>query len=95
MTLAGRPADGAATGSGRGAWAARPRLRAESWSLDGGFAWRGPSGRREDALSFGVSYARIGSGACGLDRDRTAFGEDMVLRTHETVVELNYIMAFF
>ncbi len=64
-----------------------------SLQLDGGLAWRGPFGRREDTLSLGVSYARIGSGARGLDRDRMAFGEDGVLRTHETVVELNYDLA--
>ncbi len=62
--------------------------------LDGGVAWRGPFGRPHDTLSFGVSYARVGDAARGMDRDRRRFGEtDRVVRNGETVLELNYDLA--
>lgn len=61
--------------------------------MDAGLAWRGPFGRADDTLSFGVSLARIGSAARGLDRDRQAFGEERTRRDHETVLEVNYDFA--
>lgn len=64
-----------------------------SVQADAGVAWRGPFGRADDTLSFGVSQARIGADARGLDRSRQALGEDRVRRDHETVLELNYDVA--
>ncbi len=64
-----------------------------SAQLDSGVAWRGPFGRADDTLSFGVSMARVGDDARALDRDRQAQGEDRVTRDMETVLELNYDYA--
>jgi porin len=61
--------------------------------MDAGLAWRGPFGRADDTLSFGVSLARIGSAARGLDRDRQAFGVERTRRDHETVLEATYDFA--
>ncbi|MBP0466314.1 carbohydrate porin [Roseomonas sp. PWR1] len=58
--------------------------------LDGGLAWRGPFGRGGDTLSLGVSWARIGARSRDFDRDLIAFGTTRPVRSHETVVELNY-----
>lgn len=74
---------------GRVFWAP-PDANLVTWQVDAGLAWTGPFGRAQDVLSLGVSQARVGSAARGLDRDRQSFGEDRVLRTHETIIELNY-----
>lgn len=58
--------------------------------LDAGLAWSGPFGREADTLSLGVSHARIGARGRGLDRDRIGFGAERPVRSHETVLEVNY-----
>jgi porin len=63
-----------------------------SAQFDAGLAWYNPFGRDGDALSLGVSQARIGRAARGLDRDRQALGEARVTRDAETVIEANYEM---
>lgn len=66
---------------------------AVSLQLDGGVAWHGPFGRKEDTLSLGASWARIGNDARDYDRDQVAFGAVRPVRDHETVVEANYDIA--
>ncbi|MDJ0388999.1 carbohydrate porin [Roseomonas sp. E05] len=62
-----------------------------SLQVDGGFAWAGPFGLRQDTLSFGASQARIGRGGRGLDEDTQAFSDPLrPVRRHETVLEVNY-----
>ncbi|HWL79776.1 MAG TPA: carbohydrate porin [Roseomonas sp.] len=62
-----------------------------SLQVDGGLAWAGAFGRRQDTLSFGASQARIGHGARGLDQDTQAFSDPFrPVRRHETVLEVNY-----
>ena len=58
--------------------------------LDGGLAWRGPFGRGADTLSLGLSWARIGARSRDFDRDLVAFGTTRPVRSHETVLEVNY-----
>lgn len=66
---------------------------AMSLQLDAGLAWSGPFGREADTLSVGVSHARIGDRSRRLDRDLIAFGEDRPVRSHETVLEVNYNLS--
>jgi len=66
---------------------------AVSLQLDGGVAWSGPFGREADTLSLGVSHARIGARGRGFDRDLIAFGADRPVRSHETVLEVNYDLS--
>lgn len=66
---------------------------AVSWQLDGGLAWTGPFARAADTLSLGVSHARIGGRARGLDRDLVGFSADRPVRSHETVLEVNYDLS--
>ncbi|MBR0684011.1 carbohydrate porin [Roseomonas eburnea] len=61
--------------------------------LDAGLALRGPFGRAEDTATLGVSWARIGSAARGYDRDLAVFGDPVPVRSHETVIEVNYDAA--
>lgn len=58
--------------------------------LDAGLAWRGPFGRGADTLSLGLSWARIGARSRDFDRDLVAFGTTRPVRSHETVLEINY-----
>lgn len=74
---------------GRAFWAPGDR-NLVIWQGDAGLAWRGPFGRAADTLSVGVSTARIGGAARGLDRDRIAFGADRPVRDYETLAEVNY-----
>ncbi len=64
-----------------------------SFQIDLGLIWRAPFGRSQDALSLGLSHARIGSQARGFDRDTIAFGTLVPVRSAETLVELNYAAA--
>jgi porin len=66
---------------------------AVSLQLDGGLAWRGPFERRHDAISLGVSWARIGNDSRNYDQELIAFGADRPVRDYETIVELNYDCA--
>lgn len=66
---------------------------AVSLQLDGGLAWSGPFGREADTLSVGVSHARIGARGRRFDRDLIAFGADRPVRSHETVLEVNYDLS--
>lgn len=61
--------------------------------VDVGMTLRGPFGRAQDTATIGVSWARIGSAARGYDRDQGAFGDPVPLRSHETVLEVNYDAA--
>lgn len=61
-----------------------------STQFDAGLAWYNPFGRDGESFSVGVSQARIGRAARGLDRDRQALGEMRATRDAETVVEANY-----
>ena len=63
---------------------------AVSVQLDGGVAWRGPFEREHDAISLGVSWARIGNDSRNYDQELIAFGADRPVRDYETIVELNY-----
>lgn len=73
---------------------AQPQDRnAISLQLDGGLAWRGPFGRADDTLSLGVSWARIGNQSRDYDRALIAFGAIRPVRSHETLLELNYDAA--
>ena len=64
-----------------------------AWQLDGGVVWRGPLGRANDTAVLGVSRAQIGGSARGFDRDLVAFGAGTPIRSHETMIELNYDAA--
>ena len=66
---------------------------AVSVQLDGGIAWRGPFERENDAISLGVSWARIGNDSRSYDQELIAFGADRPVRDYETIVELNYDYA--
>jgi porin len=66
---------------------------AVSLQLDAGLAWSGPLGREADTLSLGISHARIGARGRGLDRDLVAFGAERPVRSHETVLEVNYDLS--
>lgn len=61
--------------------------------LDAGMTLRGPFGRVQDTLAIGVSWARIGAAARGYDRDLAAHADVVPVRSHETVLELNYDVA--
>ncbi|WP_431282353.1 carbohydrate porin [Humitalea sp. 24SJ18S-53] len=74
-------------------YAAPPDTNLIALQVDAGLAWTGPFGRAADVLSLGVSQARVGSVARGLDRDMQSFGQDRFLRTHETIIELNYNLS--
>jgi porin len=48
-------------------------------------------GRDDDTLGLGMGYAKVSSGAAGLDRDTTAFGGPYTpVRSNETFVEATY-----
>ncbi len=64
-----------------------------AWQLDGGLAWGGPFGRANDVVSAGLSWTRIGSESRTYDRDVNAFGTPWPIRSHETMLELNYSYA--
>jgi porin len=73
---------------------AQPQDRnAVSLQVDGGVTWNGPFDRRNDALSLGASWARIGNDSRDYDRELIAFGADQPVRDYETIVELNYRYA--
>ncbi len=62
--------------------------------LNGGITWKGlVPGRPDDSLGLGVSWARIGGGASGLDRDLRSFGMLQPVRSSETVMEATYQIA--
>lgn len=61
--------------------------------LDAGLTLRGPFGRAQDTMTIGASWARIGAAARGYDRDQVAFGNPTPIRSHETVLEVNYDVA--
>lgn len=61
--------------------------------LDAGMTLRGPFGRAGDTATLAVSWARIGSAARGHDRDQAVFGDPVPVRSHETVLEVNYDVA--
>jgi len=60
--------------------------------VDGGFGIKGPlSGRADDVLTFGASYAQISKDAAALDQDTLAInGPPYPIRDHEMVFELTY-----
>lgn len=64
-----------------------------SWQVDGGLAWRGPFGRANDTLSFGVSWARIGNQSRSYDRDLNEYGTAWPIRSAETVLDITYDIA--
>ncbi len=73
---------------------AQPQDRnAVALQVDGGIVWRGPFGRDEDTAVLAASWARIGASARGYDRDLATFGDPVPVRSHETMVELNYDAA--
>jgi porin len=53
--------------------------------LDGGLAYKGPFGRKNDIIALGLAYARIGSAARQLDAER-----GVPVRSSERLVELTY-----
>lgn len=61
--------------------------------FDAGMTLRGPFGRAGDTATLAVSRARIGRAARGYDRDQATFGNPVPVRSHETVVEVNYDVA--
>jgi porin len=59
--------------------------------FDGGIAFAGlVAARPDDILSFGAAYARISSGARGLDADALAFSGAGLVRRDERLFEINY-----
>ncbi len=63
-----------------------------SFSVDGGFAWRGPiPGRGDDVLALGAAFARVSGDARARDRDSALFAPpgDPV-RRWEAAIELTY-----
>ncbi len=64
-----------------------------SLQLDAGVTLRGPFGRAQDTVAIAVSWVQIGSAARGYDRDLAVFDGAVPVRSHETVVELNYDVA--
>jgi porin len=73
---------------------AQPQDRnAIAWQVDGGVVWRGPFGRAADTAVAGLSWAQVGSAARGYDRDVDAFGTPRPVRSHETMLEVNYDAA--
>jgi porin len=59
--------------------------------IDGGLAYAGPFGRKDDKIGVAVTYARIGPAARGLDADVARFtGQPFPMRPGEIVVELTY-----
>lgn len=64
-----------------------------STELDAGMTLRGPFGRAQDTATIAVSWARIGSAARGYDRDLAVFADAVPVRSHETVLEMNYDVA--
>ena len=63
-----------------------------SFYADGGFGIKGPlSGRADDTVTFGVSYAKISRDAAALDQDTLALnGPPYPIRDEEVVFELSY-----
>ena len=63
-----------------------------SYYVDGGVGIKGPlPGRPDDALTFGVAYAKISHDAVALDRDNLAIaGPPYAVRDAEVVFEANY-----
>jgi porin len=59
--------------------------------LDGGLAYAGPFGRKEDRIGVAFAYTRIGSTARGLDADVARFtGQPFPVRSAEFLVEVTY-----
>ena len=59
--------------------------------FDTGLVYNGPFGRSSDSVGIGFAYARVGSGARGLDADTVAFaGTPYSIRTRETALEVSY-----
>ena len=63
-----------------------------SFYADGGFGIKGPfAGRDDDAITFGVSYAKISKDASALDQDTLALnGPPYPIRDEEVIFELTY-----
>lgn len=61
--------------------------------IDGGVAWNGPFGRSSDTAALAVSWARVGKAGRGYDRDLLTFGTATPVRSHETLLEVNYDFA--
>jgi porin len=67
---------------------------AVAWQADAGLAWANPLGQNGDTASLGVSYARIGGDARGLDTDIARFDDPAYPRRDgEAVIEANYDIA--
>ncbi len=64
-----------------------------SYYVDGGVGIKGPlPGRPDDALTFGVAYAKISHDAVALDRDNLAIaGPPYAVRDAEVVFEASYL----
>jgi porin len=59
--------------------------------IDGGIAYAGPFGRKDDRVGIGIGYTRIGAAARGLDADIAGFsGQPFPVRSAEIVVEVTY-----
>jgi porin len=59
--------------------------------VDGGVAYAGPFGRKDDRVGVGVGYTRIGAAARGLDADQARFtGQILPVRSEEIVIEVTY-----
>ncbi|MBG0811712.1 carbohydrate porin [Methylosinus sp. H3A] len=61
---------------------------------DAGVSFRGAPARPDDLFGVAVGYARVSSGARGLDRDGAAFGNGFApIRSGEALVEATYIAS--
>ncbi|MGE3279998.1 MAG: carbohydrate porin [Alphaproteobacteria bacterium] len=58
--------------------------------FDTGLAYKGPFGRTDDTVGVGFAYARIGSAARSLDRDRAAITPGYPVRSREMLLEVSY-----
>jgi porin len=61
--------------------------------VDGGLAYVGPFGRKDDIAAIGIGYARIGSAARAFDSDMARFtGRPYPMRSGEGLLEITYRM---
>lgn len=62
-----------------------------SWQTDAGFVVKGVLGRPGDSFGVAASYMKLAKGPVAFDRDFAAFNPGAPVRSHEAVIEANYI----
>jgi porin len=62
--------------------------------VDGGLAYRGPFGRKDDEVGLAFGWARVGDGARSLDQNTAIYtGQPYPVRSAESVIELTYQLS--